>query len=127
MTQSCDLSDFQGDDEVLLCPLSDYRTAAAVSRELRGKDGWAKLIRGRFVGAYLMNRCEIPGHQFDYQVVDLKRVLTVPLGLVRQVAAKEGRRVRLLPPYREHLAQAFARQFMRVGLPEDLPRQYPYA
>lgn len=26
-------------------------------------------------------------------------------------------RLRLLPPYREHLSQAFARFFMRVGLP----------
>jgi hypothetical protein len=29
--------------------------------------------------------------------------------------------VRLLPPYREHLAQAFARFFIRVGLPVDVP------
>jgi hypothetical protein len=27
----------------------------------------------------------------------------------------------LLPPYREHLSQAFARFFMRVGLPVDIP------
>ncbi len=30
-------------------------------------------------------------------------------------------RLRLLPPYREHLAQGFARFFMRVGLPVDIP------
>ena len=28
--------------------------------------------------------------------------------------------VTLLPPYREHLSQAFARFFMRVGLPLDI-------
>jgi hypothetical protein len=28
-------------------------------------------------------------------------------------------RMVLPPPYREHLAQAFARYFMRVGLPHD--------
>jgi hypothetical protein len=27
----------------------------------------------------------------------------------------------LLPPYREHLSQAFARFFMRVGLPVEVP------
>jgi len=27
---------------------------------------------------------------------------------------------RRLPPYREHLSQAFARYFMRVGLPQDI-------
>jgi hypothetical protein len=30
-------------------------------------------------------------------------------------------RLRLLPPYREHLSQSFARFFMRVGLPVDIP------
>ena len=29
--------------------------------------------------------------------------------------------LRLLPPYGEHLSQAFARFFMRVGLPVDIP------
>ena len=29
-------------------------------------------------------------------------------------------RIRVLPPYREHLSQAFARFFMRVGLPQDI-------
>jgi len=27
--------------------------------------------------------------------------------------------LRMLSPYREHLAQGFARYFMRVGLPHD--------
>jgi len=32
-----------------------------------------------------------------------------------------GYHLRLLSPYREHLSQAFARFFMRVGLPVDIP------
>ena len=31
------------------------------------------------------------------------------------------------PPYREHLAQAFARFFMRVGLPIDIPEERIHA
>jgi len=31
-------------------------------------------------------------------------------------------RLRLLPPYREHLSQAFARYFMRVGLPSNIKK-----
>jgi len=34
---------------------------------------------------------------------------------------KRENRLRLLPPDREHLAQAFARFFMRAGLPIDIP------
>jgi hypothetical protein len=40
---------------------------------------------------------------------------------VREFAHQMGDRLRLLPPYREHLSQAFARLFMRVGLPADIP------
>lgn len=36
------------------------------------------------------------------------------------ITRKEIEHLRLLPPYREHLSQAFARYFMRVGLPQDL-------
>jgi hypothetical protein len=35
---------------------------------------------------------------------------------------KDKKRIRLLPPYREHLSQAFARHFMRVGLPSGIPQ-----
>jgi hypothetical protein len=48
-------------------------------------------------------------------------VFTVPRmfleSLLRQRAAP---RLRLLPPYREYLSQAFARFFMRVGLPQPV-------
>jgi hypothetical protein len=33
------------------------------------------------------------------------------------LSKRNGKRLRLLPPYREHLSQAFARFFMRIGLP----------
>jgi hypothetical protein len=36
---------------------------------------------------------------------------------------KSKQHKRLLPPYREHLSQSFARYFMRVGLPVDIPRE----
>ena len=127
MTQSCDLVELGEEDQVILCPRLDYRELASDDSRFRGRDGWTKLVQGRFVGAHLINQCEIGSHLFDYQVIDLQRVFSVPLVVVKQVAVNQGGRVRLLPPYREHLAQAFARQFMRVGLPFDLPRQYPYA
>ena len=57
----------------------------------------------------------------ELRVVDFRRVYSLPLTFVCQVAARTGQRLRLLPPYREHLSQAFARDFMRVGLPQDIP------
>lgn len=127
MTQSCDLKDFGDENHVILCPryvLKEARTASG--KRLANTDGWAKLIRGNIVGSHLINKCDLGNHEFDYQVIDLQYMFTVPYAAVKWIAANRGDRVRLLPPYREHLAQAFTRQFMRVGLPIDLPRKYPY-
>jgi len=44
----------------------------------------------------------------------------VHLSTLKELAAQQALRQRLLPPYREHLAPAFARFFMRVGLPIDV-------
>ncbi len=49
----------------------------------------------------------------DFQSSPETYALSVHSGLV-------GARVRLLSPYKEHLSQAFARYFMRVGLPRPL-------
>jgi len=45
----------------------------------------------------------------------------VSIDFLIDLIKKKDKRLRLLPPYREHLSQAFARFFMRVGLPVDIP------
>lgn len=52
---------------------------------------------------------------------EIRRGYSIPYDFLKQLANDQGKRLRLLSPYKEHLAQAFARVFMRVGLPEDLP------
>ena len=61
------------------------------------------------------------GIQLGLGVVDFHYVYTAPTSYVKQHAAQSGKRLRVCPPYKEHLAQAFARFFMRVGLPADIP------
>jgi len=53
--------------------------------------------------------------------MDFRRVYSLPVAFVRMQAEKSLPHLRLLPPYREHLSQAFARFFMRVGLPLNIP------
>ena len=54
-------------------------------------------------------------------VVDFHEVFSLPVDFLELWLRKGGEpRLRLLPPYREHLSQAFARFFMRVGLPIDI-------
>jgi hypothetical protein len=53
-------------------------------------------------------------------IVDFGRVFSLPMEYVQRHAENQGSRLRLRPPYREHLSQAFARFFMRVGLPQNI-------
>lgn len=52
--------------------------------------------------------------------MDFHYLFTVPKGLLTESAVGAGDRLRLLSPYKEHLAQGFARYVMRVGLPHTL-------
>jgi hypothetical protein len=120
MSQSCDL--VQGKLElVLVCPvwpLSEFEERSDFFKSRKGKEA---LRRGNVPGYHLLNKCEIEGFETDYLVVDFRNVYGVPFNFIVELAKERGKRLRLLPPYREHLSQAFARFFMRVGLPVDIP------
>jgi len=118
MTQACDLAH----DKVAfvaLCPvwtLDEFSAENQPFASARAKDR----IRQGQVPAYHM----LAGHgdtDAPISVVEFHQIFSLPKGYLRAVAQNAGPRLRLLPPYREHLAQAFARYFMRVGLPVDIP------
>lgn len=58
-------------------------------------------------------------------VVSFRNVRSVDFDWITASIKQRGKRLRLLPPYREHLSQAFARFFMRVGLPTDIAFDKP--
>jgi len=68
-----------------------------------------------------LNRCELLGAESDFLVVDFRILFGIKLKSIQELTVGKPSRFGLLPPYREHLAQAFARYFMRVGLPTDIP------
>lgn len=124
LTQSCDLAIRPDGDcevaDVLLCPYFQKREFS--DHPLFRKDAaWEEARKGRRPYFHVLNECKLPGHEQDFALVDFHDLFTLPVALVRDVAVRGGDRLRLLPPYREHLSQAFARLFMRVGLPADLP------
>ncbi len=120
MSQSCDLVQ-EKLDLVLVCPVWLLTEFEEKSDFFKGRKGKEALRQGNVPGYHLLNRCEINGFESDYLVVDFRSVYSVPFNFILDLAKKRGRRLRLLPPYREHLSQAFARFFMRVGLPVDIP------
>jgi hypothetical protein len=120
MSQSCDLVQRKL-DLVLVCPVWPLNEFEKKSDFFKSKEGKEALRRGNVPGYHLLNKCEIDGFQTDYLVVDFRNVYSVPFDFIVELAKRRGKRLRLLPPYREHLSQAFARFFMRVGLPVDIP------
>jgi len=121
MSQSCDLMQ-KNLDLVLVCPIWSLSEFERKDNFYKGKKGKEALRRGYLPGYHLLNKCELEGFKTDnYLIVDFRSVYSVPFDFILDLATKRGRRLRLLPPYREHLSQAFARFFMRVGLPVDIP------
>jgi hypothetical protein len=123
VSQSCDLVPRPDGrrhlDDVLFCSI--YSAGELAVHSVFGRPtGWEEARRGRMPSYHVLNECSLPGHERDFQLVDFTKVFTVGLDLVRELAVRQGRRLRLQPPYREHLSQAFARFFMRVGLPQDI-------
>lgn len=120
LSQSCDLSNDKL-EIIQVCPVFPLEELAVTVERFRNKRGREDLRRGHFPGYHLLSRCEVPDHESDFWVCDFRSLFGVHVAVAKTLAAEQSPRVRLLPPYREHLAQAFARFFMRVGLPVDVP------
>jgi len=120
MSQTCDMvKGRERISEVLLCPV--WRRSDLNEGHLATDKGMENARRGDLPGYHILAACSLPGYEREIRVVDFRRVYSLLLAFVRRWAAERGERIRLLPPYREQLSQAFARFFMRVGLPIDIP------
>lgn len=120
MSQSCDLAQ-QKINLVLVCPIWTLEEFEQENSNYKSPKMKEAIRRGEVPGYHMLNRCEIPGFESSYQIVDFKNTYAVHFNFLKKFTATLGKRVRLLSPYKEHLSQAFARFFMRVGLPTDIP------
>jgi len=69
----------------------------------------------------MLNQGSYRRSRLEHRIVDFHEIYTVPrIFLKSYLTEKADPRWRLLPPYREHLSQAFARFFMRIGLPQNI-------
>jgi hypothetical protein len=112
MTQSCDLENNKV-EEILLCGYLPFST----DEYKKNKDN---IKKERMPALHLIEKCDSEKLIFEKQVVDFRAVYALPKDFVIVYAKTLGFRARLLSPYKEHLSQAFARYFMRVGLPRPL-------
>ena len=127
MTQACDLEQ-KNVDEVVVCPLyslSQIKSAWEARQAALGQGASHKAwksycddIRKGYIWNYAMlNHGAAEELKTEHHIVDFHEIYTLPLAFLQGIANGRGPRLRLRPPYREHLSQAFARYFMRVGLP----------
>ena len=119
MSQSCDI-EYDKIDLVLLCPVWPLKEMEK-SDFFKSSNGKEDLRRGNLPGYHLLNKCELDDFITDYRVVEFRNIYSISIDFIKYFNKTKGQRLRLLPPYREHLSQAFARFFMRVGLPVDIP------
>lgn len=77
--------------------------------------------RGRIEGLHLLASPINPGNNREALVVDFRQIYSLPYEYILKHATELGSRCRLKSPYLEHFSQAFAKLFMRVGLPSSIP------
>jgi hypothetical protein len=135
MTQACDLEHAKVRN-VVLCPLyalGTYKAAWESVQRSKGQNptekAWKRfcddICDGAIWNLSLLNAEDVGGIAIEHSVVDFHEVFTLPRQVLESLLkARNQDRPQLLPPYREHLSQSFARFFMRVGLPTPVVRAW---
>lgn len=131
MTQACDL-EYNKVKNVVLCPHSSItKYKEAWEEALRAKannptvrawnDHFDDICEGFLWNLAVLKSFNSVEINMEQRVVDFHEIFTVPRQFLETLLKdRNNHRLRLLPPYREHLSQAFARFFMRVGLPNPI-------
>lgn len=120
VTQSCDLANLKA-GLVALCPIHTLPAFEAVNPQFAKKGAWEDVRKGRREGLHLLASPTEPGVSRAALVVNFREIYSLPVGYLRRHAVGLGPRWRLESPFLEHFSQAYARFFMRVGLPSAIP------
>ena len=120
MSQSCDLAQKKV-DLVLVCPHWSLEELKTQNPDLAVPKVLEEIRRGNSAAYHMIAECDLSRFESGCRVVGFRDVYSVHIEFLKSHVAGKTR-LRLLPPYREHLSQAFARFFMRVGLPLDIPK-----
>jgi hypothetical protein len=120
VTQSCDLEN-QKVDLVALCPIHSLRDFADQNPQFKKKGEWETVRKGRVPGLHLLASFDNPDDNQGALVVDFGQIFSLPFTYLLKRTTDLGNRWRLESPFLEHFSQAFARYFMRVGLPSSIP------
>lgn len=120
VTQSCDLENNKA-DLVALCPIYRLEDFEVGNPKAAQKGFWEQVRKAKIEGFHLLSPLQNPENNRECLVVDFREIFSLPFEFLTKHANSFENRWRLKPPYLEHFSQAFARFFMRVGLPSNIP------
>ena len=120
VTQSCDLANVKS-GLVALCPITSIVEFEVENPTFAKRGVWEEVRKGRREGLYLLASPTNPTVSRETLVVNFRETYSLPLGYLQCHAISLGPRWRMQSPFLEHFSQAFARFFMRVGLPSMIP------
>ncbi|MHA2031975.1 MAG: hypothetical protein ACW99Q_21600 [Candidatus Kariarchaeaceae archaeon] len=136
MTQACDLEN-EKVSNIIICPqtsINEYYEFWQSDLQAKGQNPTPKawkshcndICDGFIWNMSMLNKEELAGEmRIGIRIVNFHEVFTIPRSFLESLITQRGQeRFRLLPPYREHLSQAFARFFMRVGLPLPIEKNW---
>ncbi|MFC7528009.1 hypothetical protein [Actinoplanes sp. GCM10030250] len=121
LSQTCDLVNDKV-SEILVANVHSYRKMVAASNcadRAKSSSFHKSLVQGADVAYFLLPE-HVEEPSLDWALVDFHHLRLVDKSLCKEHAALMGERLRMISPYKEHLAQAFGRYMMRVALPETL-------
>lgn len=121
VTQSCDLENGKV-DLVAMCPVYTLEEFEGANPDFKTKGKWEEVRKGRIEGLHLLGGPTDPTDNRHSLVVDFGQIFSLPPAYLSKLADASGDRWRLDSPFLEHFSQAFARYFMRVGLPSQIPK-----
>lgn len=119
LTQTCDLKQEKA-QLVALCPIHSISKYQQVNASFQQKGAWERVRTGRVEGLHLIASMDNPRANRACFVANFREIYSLPFEYLQEHAENLGQRWRLQSPYLEHFSQAFARFFMRVGLPSDI-------
>jgi hypothetical protein len=120
VTQSCDLENNKV-ELVALCPAYTLPEFEEHNSPFKQRGRWEEVRKGRIEGLHLLGSPTDPEDNRGAFVVDFRQIFSLPPSYLEKKAEASGERLRLESPFLEHFSQAFARYFMRVGLPSSIP------
>lgn len=119
LSQACDILN-EKIDSIIVSPVWPLLELIDVETYYKSSKARESLRQGKEPAYHLINESRFPSYSIPFSIVEFHRIYSLPKTYLLAIIIKQENRIRLLPPYREHLSQAFARYFMRVGLPIDI-------